>query len=110
MGSVVSRDQEKSVLSYVEVGVGEGAKLLVGGKKAEEPDLAAGNFVTAAVFDRAARDMRIAREEIFGPVLTASSFQTVDDLIDAANAVEFGLAAGMWTKDLKTAHAVAGPP
>jgi len=51
--------------------------------------------------------MRIAREEIFGPVLTAASFRTIDDLIDAANAVEYGLAAGVWTKDLKTAHAVA---
>ena len=107
MGPVVSRDQERSVLSYVEVGVGEGAKLVVGGRKSEEPDLAAGNFVTPAVFDEVGSGMRIAREEIFGPVLTASSFRTVDDLIDAANAVEFGLSAGVWTKDLKTAHAVA---
>ncbi len=107
MGPVVSRDQEKSVLAYVGVGVEEGAKLLVGGKKAEEPDLAAGNFVTPAVFDGVSPDMRIAREEIFGPVLTAASFRTIDDLIDAANAVEYGLAAGVWTKDLKTAHAVA---
>jgi acyl-CoA reductase-like NAD-dependent aldehyde dehydrogenase len=107
MGPVVSRDQERSVLAYVGVGVEEGAKLLVGGKKAEEPDLAAGNFVTPAVFDGVSPDMRIAREEIFGPVLTAASFRTIDDLIDAANAVEYGLAAGVWTKDLKTAHAVA---
>jgi acyl-CoA reductase-like NAD-dependent aldehyde dehydrogenase len=107
MGPVVSKDQEKSVLAYVGVGVDEGAKLLVGGKKAEDPDLAAGNFLTPAVFDGVATDMRIAREEIFGPVLTAASFRTIDDLIDTANAVEFGLAAGVWTKDLKTAHAVA---
>ena len=107
MGPVVSREQEKGVLSYVHLGVEEGAKLLVGGRKSAEPELAAGNFVTPAVFDEVAPDMRIAREEIFGPVLTASSFATVDDLIGAANAVEFGLAAGVWTKDLKTAHAVA---
>jgi len=107
MGPVVSRDQERSVLSYVAVGVEEGAKLLVGGRKAEQPELAAGNFLTPAVFDGVAKDMRIAREEIFGPVLTAASFQTMDDLIDAANAVEFGLVAGVWTKDLKTAHGVA---
>jgi acyl-CoA reductase-like NAD-dependent aldehyde dehydrogenase len=107
MGPVVSKDQEKSVLAYVGVGVDEGAKLLVGGKKAEDPDLAAGNFLTPAVFDGVATDMRIAREEIFGPVLTAASFRTIDDLTDAANAVEYGLAAGVWTKDLKTAHAVA---
>ena len=107
MGPVVSKDQEKSVLAYVGVGVDEGAKLLVGGTKSEEPELATGNFLTPAVFDGVATDMRIAREEIFGPVLTAASFRTIDDLTDAANAVEYGLAAGVWTKDLKTAHAVA---
>ena len=107
MGPVVSRDQERSVLSYVAVGKDEGAKLLVGGSKAEAPDLAAGNFVTPAIFDDVAPNMRIAREEIFGPVLTAGSFRTIDDLIDAANAVEFGLAAGVWTRDLKSAHTVA---
>jgi len=103
----VSRDQERSVLSYVALGKDEGAKLLVGGSKAEAPDLAAGNFVTPAIFDDVAPEMRIAREEIFGPVLTAGSFRTIDDLIDAANAVEFGLLAGVWTRDLKSAHTVA---
>ena len=107
MGPVVSKEQERSVLSYVEVGTGEGAKLLAGGKKVTDGELAAGNFVTPAVFDGVAPDMRIAREEIFGPVLAAMSFRTTDDLIDAANSVEYGLAAGVWTKDLKTAHSVA---
>jgi len=107
MGPVVSREQEKSVLSYVDVGTGEGANLLVGGKKATDGELAPGNFVAPAVFDGVTPDMRIAREEIFGPVLAAMSFRTTDDLIDAANAVEYGLAAGVWTKDLKTAHTVA---
>ena len=91
----MSRDQERSVLSYVALGKDEGAKLLVGGSKAEAPDLAAGNFVTPAIFDDVAPEMRIAREEIFGPVLTAGSFRTIDDLIDAANAVEFELLAGV---------------
>jgi acyl-CoA reductase-like NAD-dependent aldehyde dehydrogenase len=107
MGPVVSKEQERSVLSYVEVGTGEGATLLAGGKKVTDGELAAGNFVAPAVFDGVAPDMRIAREEIFGPVLAAMSFRTTDDLIDAANAVEYGLAAGVWTKDLKTAHSVA---
>ena len=107
MGPVVSREQEKSVLSYVDVGAGEGAKLLVGGKKVTDGELAAGNFLAPAVFDGVTPDMRIAREEIFGPVLSAMSFKTVDDLIDAANAVEYGLAAGVWTKDLETAHTIA---
>src|SRR3990170_3161380 len=85
----------------------EGANLVVGGARAQEGELAAGNFVTPALFDGVAPDMRIAREEIFGPVLTATPFRTRDDLIEIANAVEFGLTAGIWTKDLKTAHAVA---
>ena len=107
MGPVVSREQERNVLSCVEVGTSEGARLLVGGAKVADGELAAGNFVTPAVFDGVTPDMRVAREEIFGPVLAAMSFRTTDDLIDAANAVEFGLAAGVWTKDLKTAHTVA---
>ncbi|HEV8594882.1 MAG TPA: aldehyde dehydrogenase family protein, partial [Thermoplasmata archaeon] len=107
MGPVVSRDQEKSVLGYVDVGVAEGAKLLAGGKKAAEGELASGNFVQPTVFDSVAPDMRIAQEEIFGPVLAAGSFRTMDDMLDAANGVDFGLTAGVWTKDLKAAHAVA---
>jgi len=107
MGPVVSKEQETSVLTYVDVGTSEGAKLIVGGRKVTEGELAAGNFLAPAVFDGVTPDMRIAREEIFGPVLAAMSFKTTDDLIDAANGVEYGLAAGIWTKDLKTAHAVA---
>lgn len=107
MGPLVSKDQEKSVLDYVAVGKGEGAKLVAGGARADAPDLAAGNFVLPTVFDGVAPDMRIAREEIFGPILAASSFKTTDDLLGAANAVEFGLTAGVWTKDLKTAHGIA---
>ena len=107
MGPVVSREQEKGVLSYVDLGTQEGAKLLAGGRKVADGDLAAGNFVAPAVFDQVTPDMRIAREEIFGPVLAAMSFTTFDDLIDAANSVEYGLSAGVWTKDLKTAHTVA---
>jgi len=107
MGPVVSKEQEQSVLSYVEVGTREGAKLLAGGKKVADGELAAGNFVSPAVFDEVTPDMRVARDEIFGPVLAAITFRIVDDLIDVANSVEFGLAAGVWTKDLKTAHTVA---
>lgn len=107
MGPVVSRSQEEVVLSYVRLGIEEGANLLVGGTKAEDSELAVGNFVRPAIFDGVAPDMRISQEEIFGPVLTAASFRSVDELVDAANSVEYGLAAGVWTKDLKTAHAMA---
>ena len=107
MGPLVSREHERTVMRYVELGVDEGANLVVGGKKADAPELREGNFVLPTIFDDVRPDMRIAREEIFGPVLAAASFQTVDDLLDAANGVEFGLYAGVWTKDLKTAHTVA---
>ncbi len=107
MGPLVSPDQERTVLTYVDVGVAEGAKLVAGGKKVTDRELAAGNFVQPTVFDGVASDMRIAQEEIFGPVLAAISFNSLDDLLDAANSVEYGLSAGVWTKDLKTAHAVA---
>ncbi|MBI4415672.1 MAG: aldehyde dehydrogenase, partial [Euryarchaeota archaeon] len=107
MGPLVSRDHEKTVLSYIELGMREGARLVVGGKKAEDAELRGGNFVLPTIFDDVRPDMRIAREEIFGPVLAAASFKTLDDLLDAANAVEYGLFAGVWTKDLKTAHTMA---
>ncbi len=107
MGPLVSREQEKSVLAYIEDGTRSGATLVAGGRKAEATDLRAGNFVMPTIFDEVARDMRIAREEIFGPVLCAFDFRDEDELIAAANDTEYGLAAGVWTQDLRTAHRVA---
>lgn len=107
MGPLVSRDQETSVLAYIEGGTRDGAKLLAGGRKADAPDLRPGNFVMPTIFDGVGRDMRIAREEIFGPVLCAFDFGDEDGLIEAANDTEYGLAAGVWTQDLRTAHRVA---
>jgi acyl-CoA reductase-like NAD-dependent aldehyde dehydrogenase len=107
MGPMVSREQEESVLRYVHRGVEEGAKLVVGGKKVTEGEMARGNFVSPALFDGVSRDMTIAREEIFGPVLAASAFSTVDDLVAAANDSIYGLYAGIWTRDLQKAHTVA---
>jgi len=107
MGPLVSREQEESVLRYVHKGQEEGAKLLVGGKKAAEGDLAKGNFVSPALFDGVTSDMVVGRDEIFGPVLTASAFASVDDLVAAANDTAYGLYAGIWTRDLQKAHTVA---
>jgi len=107
MGPLVSREQEKSVLGYVQKGVEDGAKLVAGGKKAGEGVLAAGNFVQPTLFDAVTTDMSIGHEEIFGPVLVAAPFATVDNLIDAANDSEYGLYAGIWTKDLQKAHTIA---
>ena len=95
MGPLVSREQEESVLRYVHRGVEEGAKLVVGGKKVSEGGLAKGNFVQPTLFDAVTTDMVVGREEIFGPVLTASTFSTVDDLVTAANDSMYGLYAGI---------------
>jgi len=107
MGPLVSREQEESVLRYVHRGVEEGAKLVVGGKKVSEGGLAKGNFVQPTLFDAVTTDMVVGRDEVFGPVLTASTFSTVDDLVTAANDSMYGLYAGIWTNDLRKAHTVA---
>ncbi len=107
MGPLVSRQQEASVLEYIEGGVREGATTLVGGKRAETADLREGNFVLPTVFGDVEPGMRIAREEIFGPVLCAFEFNDVDEVIAQANASSYGLMAGVWTQSLQTAHRVA---
>ena len=107
MGPVVSRPQEASVLEYIEAGTREGATVLVGGKRAESAALREGNFVLPTVFGDVAPDMRIAREEIFGPVLCAFGFTDIDEAVAQANATPYGLMAGVWTQSLQTAHRVA---
>ena len=107
MGPVVSRPQEETVLEYIEAGAKEGATLRMGGTKAGEADLKAGNFVMPTVFGDVQPGMKIAREEIFGPVLCAFDFKDVDEVIAAANATPYGLMAGVWTQSLQTAHRVA---
>ena len=107
MGPVVSRPQEASVLEYIEAGTREGATVLVGGKRSESAALREGNFVLPTVFGDVAPDMRIAREEIFGPVLCAFGFTDIDEAVAQANATPYGLMAGVWTQSLQTAHRVA---
>ena len=107
MGPLVSRAHEATVLEYIEAGTHEGATVLVGGKKAEAAELRDGNFLLPTVFDDVSPDMRIAREEIFGPVLCAFDFADEDALVAAANASEYGLFAGVWTQNLARAHRVA---
>jgi acyl-CoA reductase-like NAD-dependent aldehyde dehydrogenase len=107
MGPLVSREQVERVLRYVEIGLKEGAKLLVGGEKVEEGDLRRGNFVRPTIFTDVAPDMTIAREEIFGPVLSVITFKDTDEALDIANGTEFGLCAGVWTRNLSLAHRMA---
>jgi len=105
LGPLVSQEQWDRVNSYVDIGRAEGASLLAGGKRPRH--LQHGYFFEPTVFANASSDMRIAREEIFGPVLTALPWKDVDDLVEKANDSEFGLSAGVWTNDIKQAHRAA---
>ena len=106
LGPLVSTVQRDRVRNYIEKGVGEGATLLTGG--AEAPDgLDKGYFVRPTVFSSVTRDMTIARDEIFGPVLAIIPYDTEEEAIDIANDTEYGLAGGVWSSDPDRAKAVA---
>ena len=105
MGPLVSKTQMDRVLGYISVGNKEGARLVAGGKRASGHG--GGFFVEPTVFADVDGSMRIAKEEIFGPVLAAIPFEDEDDLITKANDTVYGLVAGVWTNDVKRAHRVA---
>ncbi len=104
LGAVVSQSQQETVLSYIEAGKRE-ATLVAGGNPAQVDGK--GFFVEATVFDNAKPGMKIVDEEIFGPVLSVITFDDVDEGIALANQTMYGLAAGIWTQDIKTAFRVA---
>jgi gamma-glutamyl-gamma-aminobutyraldehyde dehydrogenase len=105
LGPLVDETQRERVLGYVERGTGEGATLATGGKAALEET--GGTFVEPTVFTDVRNDMTIAREEIFGPVLSVITFGDLDEAIALANDTPYGLAASLWTGDLSTAHRAA---
>jgi len=105
LGALVSEKQVQTVLGYVETGVQEGAKLVAGGHRA--PVNGRGTFVQATVLADVDNRMRVAQEEIFGPVLAVIPFDGLEDGIAKANDVVYGLASGVWTSDVKKAHKVA---
>jgi aldehyde dehydrogenase (NAD+) len=105
LGALVSKKQQETVLSYIKQGVDEGAQLVAGGK-AVKPN-GKGFFVEATVFDGVQPEMTIAREEIFGPVLAVLTFDDYEHGVKLANQTIYGLAAGIWTKDIQKAHRAA---
>ncbi|HVL48560.1 MAG TPA: aldehyde dehydrogenase family protein [Candidatus Thermoplasmatota archaeon] len=107
MGPLVSKEHRERVESYVAVAEKEGAKLVLGGKRPEDPALAAGAFYGPTIFTDVAPASTLAREEVFGPVLAVMKFKDETDALRLANGVDFGLYAGVWTKDLARAHRVA---
>jgi betaine-aldehyde dehydrogenase len=106
MGPLVSRAQHEKVMSYIEIGRQDGAKLLVGGGAPSMQGMDGGCFVEPTVFANVTDCMRIAREEIFGPVMCVLDFETEDEVVARANDTEFGLAAGVFTNDMARAHRV----
>jgi betaine-aldehyde dehydrogenase len=108
MGPLVSKAQHEKVLSYIDIGRREGATLHCGGGVPRLQGLENGFFLEPTVFTDVRDDMRIAREEIFGPVMSVLSFDAEEEVIARANDTEFGLAAGVFTRDLARGHRVVG--
>ena len=106
VGALVSEQHMNKVLSYIDRGRSEGARVLTGGMRVTKGDLAKGYFVAPTVFDNCRDNMAIVREEIFGPVMSVLEFDSEQEVIERANATEFGLAAGVFTNDLTRAHRV----
>ena len=107
MGAIVSKAQFDRVMGYIESAKSEGARLVNGGKRPDDPALARGYYIEPTVFADVTPKMRIAREEIFGPVLAIFKWRDEAEMLAEVNAVEYGLTCSIWTNDLNTAHRTA---
>src|SRR5262249_52796240 len=99
-GPQVSQEQCDRVMSFIEAGQKEGAKMLCGGKRVGDR----GYFIEPTIFDNVTDEMKIAKDEIFGPVMNILKFKDVDEVIRRGNQTHFGLAAAVWTRDITKAH------
>jgi len=107
IGSLISKQHMQKVLSYIKSGIDEGAKIIAGGLQVTKGNLKNGNFIQPTIFSDVKDNMKIAREEIFGPVMCVMPFDTEIEVIERANNTELGLAAGVITKNLSKGHRVA---
>ncbi|NRD79356.1 aldehyde dehydrogenase family protein [Bacillus sp. BRMEA1] len=107
MGPIISKKQKETILNYIQAGKQEGAVLACGGKEVTVPGCEEGFFIEPTIFTNVTNDMKIAQEEIFGPVLCVIRYSHIDEAIHLANDTIFGLAAGVWTRDVNKAYEVA---
>ena len=106
MGPLVSREQQNRVMNYINSGKEDGATLITGGSTMGEA-FSSGCYVEPTVFNKVNTDMKIVKEEIFGPVIAAAPFDDLDEVITRGNDTLYGLAASVWTNDINKAHKVA---
>jgi betaine-aldehyde dehydrogenase len=103
IGPVISRAHEKKVLDYIDIGRHEGAQVVLGGNKVTAAPFAKGNYIEPTIFIQVTPNMRIAQEEIFGPVVTVTAFNNEAEALHIANGVPYGLAGGIWTRNIDRA-------
>lgn len=107
MGPIISKRQLETIEKYVEIGRREGAEVVAGGGRPDDPKLKGGFFYQPTLIDRVGTDMRVAQEEIFGPVLSIITFDDLEQAAAIANRSQYGLVAGIWTRDINKALALA---
>lgn len=107
IGPVISATRRDEIIAAIQQAQAEGARVLIGGGAPDDPRLAAGYFVSPTVLDDVAPTMAAAREEIFGPVLSVMAFDSFEEAVALANDTDYGLVAGVWTRDISKAHRMA---